>query len=195
MKKVFLLFFLMGSFAVHGQQHQLGLRVGEPISITYKTYLNKVYSAEALIGRGSPNNSRYYRRSFENNRPLSSAIYNGHSVSDAFSLNLRLAYNENLNAEFDIAEGELLGYGGLGIQLRNVQADYTYQIPSGTDNLPVRTTSRSNIDFGPEAFAGAEYIFRDYPVAVFAELGLFLELLDRFGHLKIQGGIGARYLF
>ncbi len=110
-------------------------------------------------------------------------------------MNLRLAYNESLNGEFDIAEGELLGYGGVGLQLRNVQADYTYQTPSGTENLPVSTISRSNIDIGPEAFAGAEYIFQDYPVAVFAELGLFLELMNRFGHLKIQGGVGARYLF
>lgn len=185
----------MGSFAVYGQQHQLGLRIGEPFSITYKTYLNEVYSAEAMIGRGSPNNSRYYRRSFENNRPLSSAIYNGHSVSDAFALNLRMAYNESLNGEFDIAEGELLGYGGIGLQLRNVQVDYTYQTPNGTENLPVSTESRSNIDIGPEAFGGAEYVFQDYPVAVFTELGLFLELMNRFGHLKIQGGIGARYLF
>jgi hypothetical protein len=54
---------------------------------------------------------------------------------------------------------------------------------------------RTNVDFGPEAFIGAEYYFDDLPINIFAEAGFFLELLDRVGHVKGQGAIGIRYIF
>ncbi|MEX0882527.1 MAG: hypothetical protein WDZ72_03545, partial [Cyclobacteriaceae bacterium] len=170
-------------------------RIGEPLSITYKTYIKKDISAEAMIGRGGPNSIQYYRRAFENNRPLSSAIYNSQSASNALSLNLRLAYHQNYNSEFNISEGLLLGYGGVGLQMRSVEVTYYYHTPTGSETLPVSTETRNNIDFGPEAFIGTEYLFQDLPISAFAEFGFFLELMDRLGHLKIQGGIGVRYLF
>ncbi|MEX2564375.1 MAG: hypothetical protein WD431_00360 [Cyclobacteriaceae bacterium] len=183
------------SMATYAQSDQIGLRIGEPLSITYKTYIKKDISAEAMIGRGGPNSIQYYRRAFENNRPLSSAIYNSQSASNALSLNLRLAYHQNYNSEFNISEGLLLGYGGVGLQMRSVEVTYYYHTPTGSETLPVSTETRNNIDFGPEAFIGTEYLFQDLPISAFAEFGFFLELMDRLGHLKIQGGIGVRYLF
>jgi hypothetical protein len=55
--------------------------------------------------------------------------------------------------------------------------------------------SKRNVDFGPEIFGGGEYYFDDFPISIFAEIGMFVEFLDRFGHLKLQGGLGVRYLF
>nr|MBI1231613.1 hypothetical protein [Cytophagales bacterium] len=195
MKRIILFALLLGPLSGMSQQHQLGLRFGEPFSVTYKTYLDENFSVEGMIGRGSSNSAPYYRRAFENNKPLSSAIYTSHSVSDAFNIHARIAYNEDISSEFDITEGTLLGYLGVGAVIRSTSADYTYTIP-GTGAVPnFQSESRANIDIGPEGYGGAEYIFQDLPLSVFAELGLFLELVDRPGHIKLQGGIGARYLF
>ncbi len=179
----------------YAQQHQLGLRLGEPLSITYKTDLDDRFSVEGMIGRGSANSAAYYRRSFENNRPLSSAVYQGHTASDAFTLNARVAYHEDITSEFDISEGTLLAYLGAGAQLRSVNVNYVYFTPNPSEQTVFLNESRTNIDLGPEGYFGSEYLFEDLPISVFAEVGLFFELIDRPGHLKLQGGIGARYLF
>lgn len=195
MKKVFFFVLFVVPFFGIAQEHQIGLRLGEPFSVTYKTYFDEHFSVEGLIGRGSPNSTPYYRRAFENNRPVSSAVYSGHSVSDAFSLHARVAYNEDISSEFDITEGTLLAYVGVGAQIRSARVDYAYFTPSAGDFPTMRSESRNNIDFGPEGYIGSEYIFQDLPLSIFAEVGLFLELVDRPGHIKLQGGLGARYLF
>lgn len=195
MKKLLFLLLILGPFYAAAQQHQVGLRLGEPFAVTYKTDLDNRFSVEGMIGRGSPNSTAYYRRAFENNRPLSSAVYHGHSTSDAFSLNLRIAYNEDITSEFDITQGALIAYVGAGAQLRSVRANYVYFTPNPAEEVVYRNESRTNIDFGPEGYLGSEYIFEDLPISVFGEVGLFLELVDRPGHLKLQGAIGVRYLF
>ncbi|WP_092177861.1 hypothetical protein [Cyclobacterium xiamenense] len=182
-------------FSAFAQEYELGLRLGEPYGITFKTALFDDYSLEAIIGRGSPNSGSYYRRSFENNPPLSSAIYEGQQVAGAFSAQARMAYEQSLNAEFDIAEGNLVGYAGAGVQVRSTTVTYFYRTPAAGEAGASRSESRRNADVGPEGFIGSAYYFEDVPLGIFAELGLFMELLDRFGHLKVQGAIGARYAF
>lgn len=195
MKPIVFLFLLMGSFAAFAQQHHIGIRAGEPFAVTYKTFLDQQFSVEAMVGRGGPNSTQYYRRAFENSKPVSSAIYTGQSTSDALSLHGRIAYNEDISSEFNITEGQLFGYAGIGAMLRSVRVNYVYHTPQPTMDAQFRNENRTNIDFGPEAFIGSEYYFEDFPVSIFAEVGIFLELLDRPGHIKLLGGIGARYLF
>lgn len=194
MKKIILFFLLGVPFFAYSQEHHLGLRIGEPLSITYKTYLDEQFSLEAMIGSAGANSGQYYRRSFDNNRPFPAAIYGGHSSSNGFSLNLRGAYNEEISAEFDIAEGALFAYGGAGLQIRSVRVNYVYTDGVRSAYVPLNET-RTNIDFGPEGFVGSEYFFEDLPLSAFAEVGLFLEILDRPGNLRLQGGLGARYIF
>lgn len=194
MKKIILFFLLGVPFFAYSQEHHLGLRIGEPLSITYKTYLDEQFSLEAMIGSAGANSGQYYRRSFDNNRLFPAAIYGGHSSSNGFSLNLRGAYNEEISAEFDIAEGALFAYGGAGLQIRSVRVNYVYTDGVRSAYVPLNET-RTNIDFGPEGFVGSEYFFEDLPLSAFAEVGLFLEILDRPGNLRLQGGLGARYIF
>jgi hypothetical protein len=195
MKKLILFFLLSFPVIAYSQEHHLGLRIGEPLSVTYKTYLNEQFSLEAMIGSAGANSGQYYRRKFDSNKPTPGAIYTGHSSSNGFSLHLRGAYNEDISAEFDIVEGELYAYGGAGLQLRSVRIDYIYTNGAGSNAFIPLNESRTNIDLGPEGFIGSEYFFEDLPLSAFAELGLFMELLDRPGHIRLQGGIGARYLF
>ncbi len=194
MKKVILILLLSIPLIGYSQEHHLGIRIGEPLAVTYKTYLDEQFSLEGMLGRGGANSGQYYRRVFENNRPHAGAFYGSHSASGGLSLNFRGAYNEDISAEFDIVEGALFAYGGAGVQLRSVKVDYVYYNDVGATRLP-QYEKRTNIDFGAEGFIGSEYFFDNLPMSVFAEVGLFLEILDRPGHVRLQGGIGARYLF
>lgn len=188
-----LLFFLpILGFA---QERGVGIRLGEPISLTYKDFIEDYLSYEIMLGSAGVNGSDYYRKDFENNPPSSNAFYQGHSAKKGVSLNFRMALHEDITDLFEITEGYLLGYGGLGAQIRTTNVDYSYfQNTSGNPNSTLSKEERTNFDFGPEAFAGAEYYFDETPISVFVEVGMFLELIDRI-NIKGQGGIGVRYLF
>lgn len=193
MKKLLFLFILSLPVMALAQEQSIGLRLGEPLSVTYKTFLDDNVSFEAMIGRGSSNSSAYYQKVFNNNKPTPGAVYLNSNASGGISLNGRIAYHEDITAEFDITEGTLLAYGGAGLQLRSIDVAYTYEDNVGSGVF--RSESKSNVDFGPEVFGGGEYYFENQPLSVFAELGLMMELADRIGHVKLQGGIGVRYLF
>lgn len=187
----FIFFIPMISFA---QERGVGIRFGEPISITYKDFISDYISIEGMIGSAGVNGASYYQKDFESNPPSSNSFYISHSVKKGLSFNVRSAYHEDFTDSFGITQGYLLAYGGAGIQLRTTSVTYSYE-ENQVSNGNIRNESRTNVDFGPEAFIGSEYYFSDLPMNVFAEFGLFVELLDRIGHIKAQGGIGVRYLF
>jgi hypothetical protein len=180
-------------FASLAQERGAGIRLGEPFSLTYKDFFDDYWSWEVMLGSGGVNGPNYYQRDFENNPPNSNAFYIGHSTRKGASIHGRIAYHEDFTDAFDITQGYLLGYGGAGVQMRTTQVNYTYNVGDGNGNIFAE--DRSNIDFGPEVFGGAEYYLDELPISVFGEIGLFVELLDRVGHIKFQGGIGVRYLF
>ncbi|WP_291779959.1 hypothetical protein [Cecembia sp.] len=193
MKKIIVLLLAFLPITAIAQEDGIGLRLGEPFSITYKKFLDDNFAIEGLFGRAGANSAAYYRRSFDNNRPSANAFYAGHSVGNVLSFNVRGIYHEDLSDELNIDIGYLLGYVGLGAQLRSARVDYAFT-DSSISSLVLRD-NRRNVDFGPEIFAGGEYYFDELPISVFTEIGLFVELLDRFGHLRLQGAIGVRYLF
>ncbi|GGZ34001.1 hypothetical protein GCM10007049_29150 [Echinicola pacifica] len=193
MKKLLLLMLIGLPMMAAAQDQAVGLRIGEPLSITYRTWLEDKVSIEAMFGRGSANSSAYYRNVFNNNKPSPNALYVNENSSGGVSINARVAYHQDITAEFDITEGKLMAYGGAGLQLRSIRVEYAYEESPTMQTL--RYESKSNIDLGPEVFGGGEYYFEDWPVSVYGELGLLLELVDRPGHVKMQGGIGVRYLF
>lgn len=189
------MFFILLPILGIAQERGAGIRLGEPLSLTYKDFIEDYLSYEIMIGAAGINGSDYYRKDFENNPPSSNAFYQSHAASKGISLNFRMALHEDITDVFEITQGYLLGYGGVGVQLRTTNVDYTYfQNTSGSGSQPLMREERTNIDFGPEAFAGAEYYFDEAPISVFAEVGIFLELIDRI-NVKGQGGIGIRYLF
>lgn len=191
--RLFALVFLF-PLMTFAQERGVGIRIGEPFSITYKDFFDDYFSWEVMLGSGGVNGGNYYQRDFENNPPASNAFYVSNSAKKGVSLHGRIAYHDDFTDMFDISQGYLLGYVGAGVQLRSTRITYTYtqgQVGSGA----MMSEERSNIDFGPELYGGGEYYFDEVPISVFAEIGFFLELLDRVGHIKGQGGIGVRYLF
>lgn len=195
MKYRILLLFLLLPILGLAQERGAGIRLGEPISLTYRDFIEDYLSYEIMLGSAGVNGSDYYRKDFENNPPSSNAFYQGHSAKKGMSLNFRMALNEDITDLFEITQGYLLGYGGVGLQLRTTNVDYSYiQNVASSATQPLLTEDRTNFDFGPEAFAGAEYYFDETPISIFLEVGMFLELIDRI-NVKGQGGIGVRYLF
>lgn len=194
MKYRILLLFILSPLLSFAQEMGAGIRLGEPLSLTYKDFIEDYLSYEVMIGGAGVNGSDYYRKAFESNPPSSNAFYQGHSAGRGVSINFRMALHEDITDVFEITEGYLLGYGGAGVQFRTTNLDYTYlQSSPGSPETFLRE-ERTNIDIGPEVFAGAEYYFDETPISVFVEIGVFLELIDRI-NLKGQGGIGVRYLF
>lgn len=197
MKLRLIIFLMLLPMLGIAQERGAGIRLGEPFSLTYKDFIEDYLSFEVMLGSGGVNGSNYYRRSFENNPPVSSAVFSGYSARRGVSINGRLALHEDITDMFEISEGYLLGYAGAGVQLRTIQVNYSYFRPNPNPapggGIP-EIEERSNLDLGPEAFVGAEYYFDEAPISVFAEIGVFLELIDRI-NFRGQGGIGVRYLF
>lgn len=192
--RVLLLLLLLPAFSF-AQERGIGLRLGEPLSLTYKDFIEDYLSYEVMIGMAGTNSSDYYRKDFESNPPASNSFYQSHTASKGVSINARVALNEDITDVFEITQGYLLAYGGAGIQIRTTSVNYNYfQNIASSATQPLLREDRTNVDFGPEAFVGAEYYFDDAPISVFAEVGVYLELIDRI-NVKGQGGIGIRYLF
>ncbi len=178
------------------QERGLGLRFGDPFSIAYKDFFREYLSYEILVGSGSINSDKYFQRSFDLRPPSSDARVVSLTGTRGVALSFRLAAHTDMTDAFELEEGYLLGYAGLGAQFRTTQVNYKYTtISDSIDYLKaLQIENRTNGDLGPEAFVGAEYYFDPVPFSVFVEAGVFTELIDR-AHLKGQGGIGIRYLF
>jgi hypothetical protein len=192
-KKLIFLILVMSPLFVEAQESGVGLRLGEPLSISYKHFLDDRISVEGLFGRAGANSAPYYQRSFDRRPPNPNAFYTSHTISSPIALQLRLAIHEDITEYFDIEQGYLLAYAGAGAQIRSVNVSYNYLVP--TMGNQIYRESRRNLDFGPEVFAGLEYYFDELPINVFSEFGIFMELIDRFSHLRVQGAIGVRYIF
>ena len=84
---------------------------------------------------------------------------------------------------------------GAGWQFRNYEVlyEYLYQPDPNTDENGSETISE--FTSGPEIILGLEYAYFDLPISAFAEMGLFQNLGIADARIKLQGGIGIRYVF
>ena len=194
MKKPLFFLLLIIHFNAFSQERGIGIRVGEPFSITYKDFLNDYLSLEGTLGIAGVNSDTYYQEAFENNLPNSDAFYLSNSAKRGVSIQLRTAYHEDFSESFGIKKGYILGYGGLGAQFRTTNVNYVYNLSRGAISQDELQEKRTDINFGPEIFIGVEYYFDEIPINVFVEGGLFLEILTTSPHAKGQGGAGLRYI-
>ena len=61
-------------FISFAQERGVGIRLGEPLSITYKDFLTEYISIEGMIGSAGINGGSYYQKDFESNLPESNAF-------------------------------------------------------------------------------------------------------------------------
>lgn len=177
------------SFGAYAQNQGIGLRLGEPLGITYKRYLPNNKAIEFGLGtqpRGW--NTSYYRNSFEDR--YDDLDFRSHKVKSAVYLQARYLLHNNINTQG--IEGKLDWYWGVGAVLKSAKVEYRYR--QELTPFAEGKRSRTDIDFGPEIIGGLEYTFQDIPLSVFGELSLMVEIVDR-QTIRGLGGLGLRYNF
>lgn len=196
MKKIIALLVLTVCFFTASAQYRsasyrsIGVRLGDPMGVTYKRYIGKTKAVEFLIGTSSPAwHNAYYRNSFNSRDAYENYTYRSHTVESTLYLQARYLLHYNIYVEG--MPGKWDWYWGLGGMLKFARVKYWFQ-----DELPPFKQSDvyNDVDFGPEGIAGMEYTFDEVPITVFAEVSLMLELFDRVS-LRPYSGAGARYRF
>ncbi|WP_226390804.1 hypothetical protein [Penaeicola halotolerans] len=189
---IFLICFLAAN-ASFAQRHSLGLRLGDPLGFSYKYYVGDGSALELIIGRTSGSTqANYYRNAFLDDPRFDDFSYQGHNVVSSSSMQGRYVFHQDLYEQTDL-EG-LSWYYGFGGQVRFINVDYLYE--NLTEPLPNQTRETiTNIDMGIESILGLGYEIPTAPVTLYFETSLFLEIIDRFGPMRFQAAVGARYIF
>lgn len=180
------------SLQAQQQTQYMGVRIGDPIGVTYKKFVRADRSMEFIFGTAARNWKRnYYENSFYDYDLYEGYSYQSHKVLNSIYLQGRYLFQNTIPV--DGMDGKLQWYAGMGAMLKFSRVDYKYY-DNSPDNI-LLSNVRSNIDFGPEGIGGVEYYFEDIPLAVFGETSLLFELADRPLTLQLFGAVGARLSF
>ena len=176
---------------VFGQNYNqgIGLRIGDPVGISYKLYLQGKSAVEFNLGTVSRNShDAYYKDSFKKKDKFDDFIYSDHDVDFTIVLMGRYLIHEAFPAN---VEGRLDWYYGAGAQFRISKVEYQYF----DEFNRIGSENTTNVDFGPEAIIGMEYELQDFPIVGFGEVSLLMEIVDRPLHFRVFGAAGIRYAF
>lgn len=179
----------------------LGIKLGDPVALTYKYYPNKHWSFAADAGKvASGLYSKYYRKQF-GNYVGSDTVNNDNTEQTIKYLSHRVITDWYLEAKFlyqwdaeKISPGLQL-YAGLGWQWRSTKLEYDYIFEDGLFENELGKFSRSRFTYGPSAIVGFEYSYFSLPISAFIEIEWFTDALLDPGYNRFQGGIGLRYVF
>lgn len=189
-KGMLISFGLFLSLVSYGQRQAFGLRLGDPIGITYKKYTQTNKAIEFLFGTASTHwRHNYYENSFSKYSEYDGYSYRSHKLSNPVYLQARYLFHYHIPV--DGMDGKLEWYWGVGAMLKFCKVEYTYADDSGWAQYDTRNT----IDFGPDGILGVEYKFEDTPLNVFGEVSMLLELADRPLTPQLFGAVGARFTF
>jgi hypothetical protein len=172
MKKLFLIhcFLFFATFAMAQKKDWgIGFRLGEPTGISIKKYFKKD-ALELNFGRA------YWGR--WGNKYYGYDDYNG----NAFALQLHYVIQRQIKS----VKG-LDWYLALGGQF--VSHSYKYKYSKN------EWREYNDTDLGADFLVGLEYNFTETPLAIAAETGFFLELVDDPFYLRGIGGLAFRYNF
>ena len=175
-----------------------GFKLGDPFALTYKFYFTKHFSIAADLGKASSGlYNRYYHEKFGE-----------YVAKDTLSSNASLSFLTS-KVKYDwvgelkvlyaidatkIAAG-LRFYVGLGVQSKNTKLQYDYLYSNGTLENQFGRFERSRFTLGQTTVAGIEYSYFHIPVSAFMEMELFTDVMTDPGWMRVQGGVGLRYVF
>lgn len=173
------------------QDRGIGLRLGNPMGITYKKYLPRNKAVEFGIGTNAAPGwyNHYYENSFHDFDKYEGFVYRSHHINSTVYLQGRYLLHYDIHIEGMM--GKLDWYWGIGGMLKYASVEYRYRNTQGDD---IRKTT-SDIDIGPEGILGMEYTFEDVPLTIFGDISLMIEILDRPGIPRGYSGVGVRYNF
>ncbi|CAN5121908.1 hypothetical protein BH23BAC1_BH23BAC1_14610 [soil metagenome] len=168
----------------------LGARAGDPMGATLKMYFLKRFGAEAIAGYAMGGiNGKFHERTFRQNIDLDNIFYTGHEVISSYGFQSRVVMHHIIPKG---VKG-LDWYFGVGMQMRIIDAKYTY-FQKVTETKLVHTKIKTT-DVGPEVMVGSEFAFPKSPFSSFGEVSLFAKVNDEHQFVLPQGGLGIRYNF
>jgi hypothetical protein len=190
MKKIIAIIFSFITVTTIAQTQGIGVRLGEPMGITYKKYLGKTHAVEFGIGTSGPGwRQAYYENSFDNLNKFENYDYRSHQVKSTVYLQARYLIHNAIYVQ-DL-EGKWDWYWGAGAVLKAAKVRYRY---NDTEPPYDESEIHNDVDLGPEGIIGMEYTFEEVPLTVFGEVSLMLEIVDRVTFQPFAGA-GVRYNF
>jgi hypothetical protein len=175
----------------------LGIKVGDPVALTYKFYPNKHWSFAVDAGKAASGlYSKYYRKIFTDYVPDTlqgeeSIKYLSHIANADWLVEGKFLYQRNLEK---ISPG-LQVYAGLGWQWRQTKLEYTYIFEDGAFENELGNFNVQRFTHGPTGVLGIEYSYFSLPLSAFIEIEGFMDAFLDPGYKRFQGGVGLRYVF
>jgi len=171
--------------------HGLGLRIGDPMGITYKIYYKRKIAFELTGGVGfSGLYSPIHRQKFNLIDKFSEFEYIAHNVESSYAHQGRVILHHSIPGYH-----RLDWYIALGYHVRWYQLKYVYSFIDENDRQDVGSSLYNDFDLGPEGALGFEFDYPNVPITVFAEAGAFYNLEGVKKFWRIQGALGARIDF
>ncbi|WP_420153765.1 hypothetical protein [Siphonobacter sp.] len=163
---------LAGSHVSFGQakKYAVGFKVGEPLGLNARMYLNNNRAIDVGLGT--------YGMLWGRERKYGP---HGRFKNTGWTLNANyLFHTGNEGKRFQ-------AYYGFGGQITSRR--------SFPDRLASINGYENKTGIGASGLAGVEYFLRDSPLSLFADAGLYVELLPVPIFMHVQGGIGVRFNF
>lgn len=123
--------------------------------------------------------------------------YISYRSSQPLGIQLHYLFNNPIKSTGKTDLSGLHWYYGLGAQFRfqTYDFDYRYKVDGDPDWYYARGERVTDIDLGIDGVLGLEYRFKTAPFSVFADITLFMEVVDNPFAFWTQGGVGVRYNF
>ncbi len=171
----------------------IGAKIGDPFALTYKLYATE-YLAFSIDGGSAASGlyNDFHRDNFTTYPEFDTVTYDGHNVERELVIQARIMFHNQVLHK--IIPG-LDWYLGVGWQFRDLEIKY-FLLYEPTPNFRENLTADQNVfSQGPEGIIGIEYAYFDIPISAFAEVNLFKNIDFSNAPLRLQGGIGLRYVF
>ena len=173
----------------------LGVKLGDPIAITYKLYIIRRLAFVMDYGRTATGlYNQFHQDNFaEAMDPDTIGVgesvkYFGHTGKRDGIFEAKLLFN----TPFKQIEG-LHWYIGAGVQYRWNNIEYSY-IQENMISTELKKYKLDNYTLGPSAIIGIEYGHPDVPISSFFEVESYFDTWNFPGWIRISAGVGLRYM-
>jgi len=173
----------------------VGIKVGDPIGLTYKIYFRQRFAAEVVGGSTTSGLfSDFIIESFEVDPEYQDFTYIGHENEISPTVQARLLIHSPLPAGIT-GETGIDWFIGIGYMVRFLRVNYTFESGDNPVDFMIGNIEETFMLSGPEGILGFEYVLSTIPVTVFVEGGIFIDVQEEISEPRFQGGLGLRYNF
>jgi len=190
----------MLSLHSYSQNWGIGVRLGDPTGFTFKKYFGS-NALEISIGRTDMlMGNDWYDSQFNNWYNDQKFGYYNYVYDNArltpIGLQIHYLFNNHIKNIGDWNITNLDWYFGFGGQMRFQQYNYQFEYQT-TINSPWNYTTKNVTDvaIGVDGVLGMEYKLPKFPLALFADVTLAMEIIPDPFIPWLQFGVGARYDF